>query len=111
MESNALLIFAVSLVCLAVIDLMIVGDLYVVWIKKRRIEKEIIKWRGTKKPLYWFIGWSLGVAINLVLFIALSLAFGTREWVALSCLIAVILCLLYFIAYNITYRVLKSKLQ
>ena len=111
MDHNTLMIFIISLVCLLLIDAIIVWDLYFVWIKRRRIEIEIVKWRGTKKPLFWFLGWSVGILINIVFFITLSLVFGTGEWVALSCLMAVALCLLYFLAYNITYRILKSKLQ
>lgn len=111
MDSNASIIFGVSLACLIVIDAMIVGDLYVVWIKRKRIELEIYKWRGTKKPLIWFLCWGLGTFINVVLFLALSLAFKTSEWVALACIISVVLSVVYFLAYNLTYHIIKSKQQ
>ncbi len=109
MDSETLMIFLVSLGCLIVIDAIIIFDLYVVWIKKKRIEMEVAKWRGTRKPLYWFLSWSGAFLSNIVVFVLISCISGEPEWVAFACLISVVLSLVFFIAYHITYNIIKDK--
>lgn len=48
-----------------------VYNLYKAWVKKGGIVDFIPKWKDTKKPFYWFLGWNIAKCVTDVIIIVI----------------------------------------
>ncbi|MDE5593262.1 MAG: hypothetical protein K2I75_04950 [Clostridiales bacterium] len=61
------LMLMLALICMA--EIVTVYGFYKQWIKEGKTVEFIPEWKDTKKPFYWFLGWSIAKSVTDVIVI------------------------------------------
>lgn len=82
------LLIMLALVCMC--EIVTVYGFHKRWIKEGETVQFIPEWKGTKKPFYWFLGWSIAKCVtDVIVIIAFVLVVPVDEvmWLILMPLI------------------------
>lgn len=79
MNINCIIGTLVSGLVILGVDIVYICILFTEWIKKHGLIKDFPLWKGTKKPLLWWIIWSCIIISNVIIFAIFSLSVGTNE--------------------------------
>ena len=94
---------------LLIFDGVFVGSLYKSWIKKGRLVSMFPEWKNTKKPIVWFLVWSIIFFLNVPLFVGLSFRLGTIKKLLIPIMVS---CPLYtFVWVIVCFIVCLGKSQ
>lgn len=79
MDLECIILTVVGGLVILGVDIVYICIQFTEWIKKHGLIKDFPLWKGTIKPLLWWIIWSCITISNVIIFAIFSLSVGTNE--------------------------------